>query len=162
MSGLLNTVVIVAVVAFVFIRQFTAQQLSSSGRKMWLIPAILAVMALREPHLLDASHPTTSAVLLTAGLLLGLASGAAWAWTTTMWTDTDGTVWTKGGWRTVGVWLCCMVVRLGLIGAGLRCGIHQGTGALMLSVAAMLLSRNGVTFWRARSVRPTYRVPVGG
>ncbi|MGW1837493.1 DUF1453 domain-containing protein [Streptomyces sp. NPDC002067] len=162
MSGLLNTVVIIAVVAYVFIRQFSAQRLPSSGRTVWLIPAILGVMAFREPHLLDPDHPTASAVLLVAGVLLGLMSGAGWSWTTRMWTDADGAVWTKGGLRTAAVWLCCMAVRLGLGGAAAAWGVHQGTGAMTLSVAAMLLSRSGVTLLRARSVQPAYRVPVGG
>ncbi|MEU3711757.1 hypothetical protein [Streptomyces catenulae] len=162
MSGLLNTVVIIAVVAYVFIRQFSAQPLSSRGSNIWLVPAILGGMALREPHLLDAAHPTAAAVLLAAGTLLGLASGAGWAWTTTMWTEADGTVWTKGGLRTAVVWLCGMAVRLGLGGVGHLWGVHQGTGTMMLSIAAMLLSRSGVTLWRARSVQPAYRVPVGG
>ncbi|MFF9478277.1 DUF1453 domain-containing protein [Streptomyces sp. NPDC014733] len=162
MSGLLNTVVIIAVVAYVFIRQFSAQPLPSHGRSTWLVPAILGGMALREPRLLDVTHPTASVVLLAAGTLLGLVSGVGWAWTTVMWTDADGTVWTKGGLRTAAVWLCGMAIRLGLGAAGHFWGVHQGTGAMMLSVAAMLLSRGGVTFWRARSVQPAYRVPVGG
>ncbi|MER7028612.1 MULTISPECIES: DUF1453 domain-containing protein [Streptomyces] len=162
MSGLLNTAVIVVVVAYVFIRQFSARPLRPNGRNVWLVPVILGVMALREPHFLDASHPVASAVLLAAGVLLGLVSGAGWAWTTRMWTDADGTVWTKGGRRTAAVWLCGMVLRLGLGAAGYGWGVHQGTGAMMLSVAAMLLSRSGVTLWRVRSELPAYRVPVGG
>ncbi|MGW1378604.1 hypothetical protein ACWD6P_30680 [Streptomyces sp. NPDC002446] len=52
-------------------------------------------MALRQPGLLDPHHHTSSAVLLAVELLIGLACGAGWAWTTHIWTDEDGVVWTK-------------------------------------------------------------------
>ncbi|MCB5906439.1 CcdC protein domain-containing protein [Streptomyces pinistramenti] len=161
MSGLLNIVVIVAVVAIVLVRQFQAQRVSDS-KKWWLIPVVLTVLALREPGLLDPAHQAASVVLLVVGLLIGLAGGAAWAWTTKMWTDEDGAVWTKGGRATVFVWLAGLAVRLGVVGVGVLMGVHQGTPATMLSVAAMLLTRSGITVWKARSALPTYRVPVGG
>ncbi|MFD8544353.1 DUF1453 domain-containing protein [Streptomyces sp. NPDC059649] len=162
MSGLLNIVVIVAAVAFVVIKQFSAQQLTSEGRKWWLIPAVLVFLALRAPGLLDPVHRTASAVLLTVGLLIGLACGAGWAWTTRIWTDADGVVWTKGSWAAAGVWLCAMVLRGGLMALAAAMGVHQGSPAIMLSVAVMLLARSGVTTWRAQAVQRTYGVPVAG
>ncbi|MGW7575009.1 DUF1453 domain-containing protein [Streptomyces sp. NPDC054765] len=162
MSGLLNIVVITAAVAWVFVRQFQAQRVTSEGKKRWLIPVVLTVMAVRQPGLLDPGHHMASAVLLGVEILIGLACGAGWAWTTRIWTDTDGAVWTKGSWAAAGVWLCGMALRLGLMGIAAFLGIHQGSAATMLSVAAMLLTRAGVTTWRARVVQPTYRVPVAG
>ncbi|MFE1774081.1 DUF1453 domain-containing protein [Streptomyces sp. NPDC059008] len=162
MSGLVNIVVITAAVVFVFIQQFKAQRLTSEGRKWWLIPAVLTVMALRQPDLLDARHHTASAVLLAVELLIGLACGAGWAWTTRIWTDAEGAVWTKGGWAAAGVWLCGMALRGGLMGVAATMGIHQGSAAVMLGVAAMLLTRAGVTAWRAQDLRQTYRVPAVG
>ncbi|GAB7030534.1 DUF1453 domain-containing protein [Streptomyces sp. NPDC021749] len=162
MSGLLNIVVIVAAVAFVFIKQFSAQRITSEGRKWWLIPAVLAFLALRDPGLLDPAHRSVSAVLLAGGLLIGLACGAGWAWTTRIWTDADGAVWTKGGWAAAGVWLGAMVLRGGLTALAAAMGVHQGSPAIMLSVAAMLLTRSGVTTWRAQALQRTYGVPVAG
>src|SRR5205085_6000458 len=98
--------------------------------------------------------------LLGAELLTALASGAGWAWTTRIWTDADGATWAKGGWATAGVWLCGMVIRLGLMGAAALLGVHQNSSpAITLSVAAMLLSRSGFLAWRARTAPHTYRVP---
>lgn len=162
MGGLLNIAAIVAAVVFVFIKQFSAQRITSEGRKWWLIPAVLAFLALREPGLLDPAHRTASAVLLAVGLLIGLACGAGWAWTTRIWTDADGVVWTKGSWAAAGVWLCAMVLRGGLMALAAVLGVHQGSPAILLSVAAMLLTRTGVTTWRARNVQRTYGVPVAG
>ncbi|MFG2493795.1 DUF1453 domain-containing protein [Streptomyces caniferus] len=162
MSGLLNIVVITAAVAWVFIRQFTAQRVTSEGKKGRLIPVVLVVMAVRQPGLLDPGHHTASAVLLGVEVLIGLACGVGWSWTTRIWTDADGTVWSKGGWAAAGVWLGGMVLRLGLMGLAAAMGIHQGSAATMLSVAAMLLARTGVTAWRSQALQQTYRVPVAG
>ncbi|MEU8783561.1 DUF1453 domain-containing protein [Streptomyces sp. NPDC048637] len=162
MSGSLNIVVITAAVALVFVQQFKAHRITSEGKKWWLIPAVLTVVAVRQPGLLDPAHHTASAVLLGLELLIGLACGAGWAWTTRIWTDADGTVWTKGGWAAAGVWGCGLLLRIGLMGIAAAMGIHQGSAATMLSVAAMLLTRAGATTWRARAVQHTYGVPVAG
>ncbi|WP_174244013.1 DUF1453 family protein [Streptomyces sp. TM32] len=162
MSGTLNIVVIIGVIALVFIRQFAAQRISSEGKAWWLIPVVLTVMAVRQPGLVDPVHHVASAVLLGLEILIGLACGAGWAWTTRIWTDEDGAVWTKGSWAAAGVWLCGMVLRVGLMGIAAATGIHQGSAATMLSVAAMLLTRAGVTTWRAQVGHRTYRVPVAG
>lgn len=162
MSGLLNIVVITAAIAWVFIRQFTAQRVTSEGKKRWLIPVVLTALAVRQPGLLDPGHHTESAVLLGVEILIGLGCGVGWAWTTRIWTDADGVVRSKGGWAAAGVWLCGMVLRLGLMGIAAAMGVHQGSAATMLSVAAMLLTRAGVTTWRAQASQQTYRVPVAG
>ncbi|MFB7511212.1 DUF1453 domain-containing protein, partial [Streptomyces broussonetiae] len=80
MSGLVNALVIVAVAAIVIARQFRARAINTD-RRWWLLPVILAVVALREPGILDAHHRAESAVLLVVELLIGLAMGAGWAWT---------------------------------------------------------------------------------
>ncbi|MFE3886007.1 DUF1453 domain-containing protein [Streptomyces lydicus] len=162
MSGLLNIVVITAAVAWVFVRQFSARRVASEDKKWWLIPVVLTVLAVRQPGLLDPGNREASAVLLGVEILIGLACGVGWAWTTRIWTDADGAVWSKGGWAAAGVWLCGMVLRIGLMGTAAAVGVHQGGGATMLSVAAMLLTRAGVTTWRAQALRQTYRVPVAG
>ncbi|MEV6567680.1 DUF1453 domain-containing protein [Streptomyces kronopolitis] len=162
MSGSLNIVVIIGVIALVFIRQFSARRISSEGKAWWLVPVALAVMALRQPGLVDPAHHVASGVLLGAEVLIGLACGAGWAWTTRIWTDDGGAVWTKGSWAAAGVWACGMALRLGLMGIAALLGVHQGSAAAMLSVAAMLLTRAGVTTWRAQGMQPTYRVPVAG
>ncbi|MCL6300632.1 DUF1453 domain-containing protein [Streptomyces kronopolitis] len=162
MSGSLNIVVIIGVIALVFVRQFSAQRISSEGKAWWLIPVVLTVMALRQPGLVDPAHHMASGVLLGAEVLIGLACGAGWAWTTRIWTGDDGAVWTKGSWAAAGVWACGMALRVGLMGIAAVLGIHQGSAATLLSVAAMLLTRAGVTTWRAQGLQRTYRVPVAG
>ncbi|MEU5182864.1 DUF1453 domain-containing protein [Streptomyces longwoodensis] len=149
MSGLVDALVIVAVAALVIARQMRAVRVDAD-RRWWLLPGILVVVALREPGVLDAHHQATSAALLAAELLVGLAIGAGWAWTTRLWTEPDGTVWSKSTKASAAVWLVGIAVRVGLFALGTALGVHQGSAALMIALAATLLVRSGVLVQRAR------------
>lgn len=151
MSGLVNALVIVAVVAVVIGRQFRAHRIDTD-RRWWVLPAVLAVVALREPCILDAHHHTESAVLLGVELVIGLATGAGWAWTTRLWVEGDGAVWSKSTKASGGVWIVGIALRVGLFALGAAVGVHQDSSALMLGLAATLLVRSGILVWRAQSV----------
>ncbi|AOR31682.1 DUF1453 domain-containing protein [Streptomyces fodineus] len=151
MSGLVNALVIVAVAAIVIARQFRARAINTD-RRWWLLPVILAVVALREPGILDGHHRVESAVLLIAEMLIGVATGAGWAWTTRVWTAADGVVWTKSTKASAAVWGVGITLRIGLFALGLALGLHQDSSALMLGLAATLLVRSGVLVWRAQSL----------
>lgn len=165
MSGLVNGLAIAAVVVLVLVRQFRAQQIGA-GRRWWLMPVILAVVALREPGIVDAHHRTESVVLLGAELLIGLATGAGWAWTTRIWAEQDGTTWSKSTKASVTVWIVGIALRVGLFALGAAFGVHQDSSALLVALAATLLVRSGILIWRAQSVAPTagrvaaYRDPM--
>ncbi|OIJ62913.1 DUF1453 family protein [Streptomyces mangrovisoli] len=154
MSGLVNALVIVAVVVLVIVRQFRARRIGAD-RRWWLVPAILAVVALREPGMVDSHHPTQSALLLGAELVLGLATGAGWAWTTRVWAEPDGALWSKSTKASVAVWGVGIAARAGLFALGAALGIHQHSSALMLALAATLLVRSGILVWRAQSLTAT-------
>ncbi|WP_191876919.1 DUF1453 family protein [Streptomyces filipinensis] len=149
MSGFANALVIVAVAAIVIARQFRARAINTD-RRWWLIPVILGVVALREPGILDAHHRTESAVLLVVELLVGLATGAGWAWTTRIWTEPDGVVWTKSTKASIAVWVVGIALRIGVFGIGHALGLHQDSAALMLGLATTLLVRGGILVWRAQ------------
>ncbi|WP_217552981.1 CcdC protein domain-containing protein [Streptomyces sp. GbtcB6] len=151
MSGLVNALLIVAVVVVVIARQFRARPIST-GRRFWLLPVILAVVALREPGILDAHHRTESALLLATEVLVGLGLGAGWAWTTRVWTEADGVVWTKSTKASAAVWFAGIAVRVGLYALGAVVGVHQDSSALMLGLAVTLLVRSGILVWRAQTL----------
>ncbi|MBJ7903732.1 DUF1453 family protein [Streptomyces sp. NPDC003656] len=151
MSGLVNALVIVVIAAIVIARQFRARAINTD-RRWWLLPAILAFMALRGPGILDDHHRVGSAALLAAEVLVGLAIGAGWAWTSRLWTAEDGVVWTRSTKASGLVWVVGIALRVGLFGLGRGFGIHQDSSALMLGLAATLLVRTGVLTWRARSL----------
>lgn len=154
MSGFVNALMIAAVVVLVVVRQFRAQRMGA-GRRWWLGPLILAVVAVREPGILDAHHRVASVVLLGAELLIGLATGAGWAWTTRIWTQPDGSVWSKSTRASVTVWIMGVALRVGLYALGAAVGVHQDNAALLLALAATLLVRSGILAWRAQTVAPS-------
>ncbi|MFF4686900.1 DUF1453 domain-containing protein [Streptomyces sp. NPDC001307] len=151
MSGLVNALVIVAVAAIVIVRQFRARAINTD-RRWWLIPVVLAVVALREPGILDVHHRAESAVLLAVELFIGVATGAGWAWTTRIWTEPDGVVWTKSTKASVAVWLVGIALRIGVYAVGAVLGLRQDSSALMCALAATLLVRSGILVWRAQSL----------
>ncbi|RVU28353.1 DUF1453 family protein [Streptomyces antnestii] len=153
MSGFTNVLVIIAVVVLVVARQFTAQQITADKR-WWVVPAVLVFMAVRKPDLLDPYHQALSAALIGLELLVGLAIGAGWAWTTRLWTAQDGAVWSRSTKASGAVWIVGVAIRVGLYAAGAAFGVKQGSAALMLALAATLLVRSGVLVWRAQSLRP--------
>lgn len=153
MSGLVNGLLIVAVVALVVVRQFRARRIDV-GRRWWLVPAVLAVMALREPGLLDVHHRIGSLLLVGAELLVGLATGAGWAWTTRIWVAADGAVWSRSTKASAAVWLVGIGLRAGLFACGALTGVHQDSSALMLGLAGTLLVRSGIVVWRGHALGP--------
>ncbi|MFS4094643.1 DUF1453 domain-containing protein [Streptomyces sp. AF1A] len=149
MSGLVNALVIVAVAAIVIARQFRARAINTD-RRWWLLPLILAVVALREPGILDAHHRAESAALLTVEMLIGLCTGAGWAWTTRIWTAPDGVVWTKSTKASAAVWAGGIALRIAVFAIGSALGLHQDSSAVMLGLAGTLLVRGGILVWRAQ------------
>ncbi|MEU6144658.1 DUF1453 domain-containing protein [Streptomyces sp. NPDC047081] len=153
MSGLANALMIAAVVVLVIVRQFRAQQIGASKR-WWLVPVVLAVVALRQPGVVDAHHRAESVALLAVELLIGLATGAGWAWTTRIWAEPDGSVWSRSSKASVTVWIIGIALRVGLFALGAALGVHQDSSALLLALAATLLVRGGILVWRAQSLAP--------
>ncbi|MFJ4694157.1 DUF1453 domain-containing protein [Streptomyces sp. NPDC088766] len=156
MPGLVNALLIAAVAAVaavVIVRQFRAGRVDRH-RRWWVLPGILAVVALREPDLLDARHHAASAAILAGELLVGLAVGAGWAWTTRIWLEADGLVRSRSTKASAAVWAVGTGLRTGLFACGVMVGIHQGGSALLLALATTLLVRSGILTWRVRSLEP--------
>ncbi|MET7730806.1 DUF1453 domain-containing protein [Streptomyces sp. NPDC005402] len=153
MSGLVDALLIVLAVVVVIARQFRPSRIAP-GRRWWLLPAVLAVVALREPGLVDAHHRLASVTLLTAELLTGLVIGAGWAWTSRIWTEPDGAVWSRSTKASGAVWAVGITLRIGLFALGAAIGVHQNSSALLLALAVTLLVRSGFLVRRAHSLRP--------
>ncbi|GAB1338270.1 DUF1453 family protein [Streptomyces sp. E-15] len=150
MSGLVDVLVIAAVAALVIARQFRARPIDTD-RRWWLLPVILAAVALREPGVLDPHHRAESAALLVVELFIALVTGAGWGWTTRVWTAADGVVWTATTKAGIGVWGVGIALRAGAFALGSVRGLHQDSSALMLGLAGTLLVRGAILTWRARS-----------
>ncbi|WP_217165799.1 CcdC protein domain-containing protein [Streptomyces sp. AC512_CC834] len=153
MSGLVDVLVITAVAGLVITRQFRASRIDTD-RRWWVLPVVLGIVALREPGIIDAHHHTASVLLLAAGILVGLVTGAGWARTTRIWVEADGAVWSRGSRASVAVWVAGIVLRAGLFGVGAALGVRQDSSALLVALAATLLVRSGVLAWRVQGTRP--------
>jgi hypothetical protein len=148
MSALADLLVAVAVVALVVTRQLKARRVDTE-RRLWLLPLVLGVPALRDPGLLDPGHRATAALLLAGSLVTVLAMGCVWGWTVRLWRDSDGTIWARGTAATAAAWGGMLVLRLGWWGLGSALHVRQGTSALLLSLGVLLLARGVVVNWRA-------------
>ncbi|MEU3663729.1 DUF1453 domain-containing protein [Streptomyces sp. NPDC032940] len=150
MSGLLDALTIVAVAGLVVARQFRAHRIDTD-RRWWLAPAVLGVIALREPGLTDTHHPLVSVLLLAAELLIGVGTGVGWAWATRIWVSADGAVWSRGSRASIAVWTAGIALRAALFAAAAALGVRQDTSAVLLALAATLLARSGTLAWRTRT-----------
>jgi hypothetical protein len=153
MSGAVDVALTAAAVVLVVVRQFRTRRVDTD-RRWWVVPVVLAVVAVREPGLVDAHHRAGSVVLLVAELLIGLAVGAGWAWTSRTWAEPDGGVWSRSTKAGVAVWSVGIALRAGLFGVGAALGIHQDSSALVLALAATLLVRSGILVRRAQALSP--------
>ncbi|MET9482565.1 DUF1453 domain-containing protein [Streptomyces sp. NPDC006638] len=156
MSTLIDVLVAAAVVALIVVRQTRPQRITGGGRRWLVLPAVLVVLALRQPGLVDAHHQALSGLLLGTELVVGLLMGAGWAATSRIWAEPDGSLWSRGTRATAAVWAAGIAVRLGLAGLGALYGVHQGTGALLLALAASVLVRRGMLVVRSGALRPSY------
>ncbi|MFG2307132.1 DUF1453 domain-containing protein [Streptomyces sp. NPDC048566] len=156
MSALSNVVVICAVAVVVIVRQSRAARVGTD-RRWWVLPGVLALVALRGPGPIDPHHPVEASVLLGVELVTGLAIGAGWAATTRIWAEPGGDVWSRGTMASAAVWLGGIGLRGALLGAGALLGVHQDSSALLLGLAVTLLVRAGLVEWRAKTLRPAAR-----
>ncbi|WP_406283460.1 DUF1453 domain-containing protein [Streptomyces sp. NBC_00209] len=161
MSGLVNALVIIAVIVLVVVRQCSAQRISGD-RRWWVLPGVLLFMALREPGLVDPHHRIASAIVLGAELVVGLLTGAGWAWTSRVWRAEDGSLWSRGTRATALVWVGGLGLRVALYGVAVVLGVHQGGPALMAALAATLLIRQGLLALRAAAISGSHGGPVVG
>jgi hypothetical protein len=156
MSGLVNALVILAIIGLVLARQLRPRVVA--GGRWWLVPAVLVVLSIRSGgSLIDGQHEQAAVALFSAELALGAVMGIVWAATTRMWTASDGRVMAQGTKATLAVWVLGVAARVGLYAVAAAVGVHQSSSSVMIAIAATLLIRSGVLVWRAHSREPSYR-----
>lgn len=159
MSGLVNLLLPIAVLALVVRRQLRPQRLDTE-RRFWLVPLILGGCALRDPQLVDPGRVGPAVALLAVALLATLAMGCVWGWTVRLWCDDEGTLWARGTKATAAAWAGLIAVRLGVYGVGRALHIDQRGAGLLLGLAILLLVRGAVVNWRARELGTARPAPV--
>ncbi|MGQ4515487.1 DUF1453 domain-containing protein [Streptomyces sp. DW26H14] len=162
MNELLYALVAVAIIALLIARQTRPQRIGGGGPR-WLIgPAVMVFLGLKEGHLVDTHHAGFSAGLLVAELVVGLLMGVGWALTSRVWTDPDGSVWSRGTKATAGVWLAGFAARLAIMGLGALAGVQQSYGALLIALGVSFALRGLLLNQRAGALSPGAGAPYGG
>ncbi|MFJ5927300.1 DUF1453 domain-containing protein [Kitasatospora sp. NPDC092948] len=151
MTALSNVLIAAVVIVLVVGRQLRARRLTTE-RRFWLLPLILAAVALRDPVLIDPAHKGTATLILLGSMLTTVGMGCAWGWTVRIWREADGSVWSKGTAATVFAWVGAILIRVGWYGVGAAMHVHQSTGVLMLSLGLLLLVRSVAVQWRAHQL----------
>jgi membrane protein CcdC involved in cytochrome C biogenesis len=147
MSTVITALIAVAVVVLVIIRRFSSQPVNE--RRYLILPIILIVIGVRDGKLISGQHATTSAVLLVAEIVVAVAMGLAIGFTTRVWRDDGGRLWSKGTKATAGVFAGSLLLRGAMYGIGAALGVHTGTGTILVYVAIWLLAQYVAIVWRA-------------
>ncbi len=151
MTALSDVLIAAAVIVLVVGRQLRARRLDTE-RRFWLLPLVLAAVALRDPVLIDPHHRVAAAVLLAGSMLTTAGMGCAWGWTVRIWRETDGALWTKGTTATVFAWVGAILIRAAWYGVGAALHVHQSSSVLLLSLGLLLLVRSAAVQWRSRQM----------
>ena len=144
MSGLVDALLIVVAVVAGGRPPVPAAAGSTPGGAGGCCPPSSPSWHCASPALIDAAPPRGVVALLGAELLVGLAIGAGWAWTTRMWTEPDGAVWSRSTKASAAVWVARhRPARRPVRRSARLLGVHQDSSALLLALAATLLVRSG-------------------
>lgn len=162
MDGLPEWLLISAVIVFVLARQFFPQRISADAKGWWVLPAVLVVVTVRKAGLIDQQHEVMAVLLLIGSVLVGILSGALWAWSMKVWSDESGAYWARAGAFTPLVIVAGVLARLVLHGGAAVLGVYQGAGSTMLGLAFCLLMRSGLVQLRARGGKEALRAMLGG
>jgi heme/copper-type cytochrome/quinol oxidase subunit 2 len=158
MSGLINVLLILALVALVLLRQARPRRVPEGPRRL-LLPVVALLLVAHEwagsdlSGLVDPHHQVASTLLLATQLVIGLGTGVAWGMTTRVWQDESGTVWSRNTRVTAAVWAGSIALRVALALVGAAMGLQQGVWAVVLALGVALVVRGGVIAWRAGELR---------
>ncbi|MDX3193704.1 hypothetical protein PV458_35330 [Streptomyces sp. MN03-5084-2B] len=151
MSETITPVLTVAVLVFVFIRQFRRHKLKVFT---WLLPVIPVVLGCLQPDLIDHAKVGTSIGLGAGVVVVGILLGAVYGMLLKVSRDSDGVTWLQGGWIAVPFWAALVLSRQAFHAIGNSMDTGTSFGFVAISFGAMLLARTVVVAIRsARSVR---------
>jgi hypothetical protein len=146
-QGLIYGLVAVAVLVLVVRRQMALRPINPGS--MMRVPAILLVIGLvSDRTLLDRLNSPAGALLLVAGLLIGVAGGVARGLSQRLiWRE--GVVYTRGTRWTLVLWLATVLLRVGMAALGAAVHAPEGTGEVLLFLAVTLGVQNLLLMRRA-------------
>jgi hypothetical protein len=148
-----NVLIALAVLGLVLYRQLRARPVGE--RRLYTIPAVLAVIGVAQGGLLDDAHPALSVALLAGELVAAVAFGVLRAVTVRLWRESDGELWRRGTGWTLAAWLVSILSRVGFLAAGHALGLKLGSNLFLVFLALTLIVQNLLVVWRGRRITGT-------
>jgi uncharacterized membrane protein len=146
-SAALNVVLVLALVVFILYRQTIARPLTARG--IWLLPAILIIVAIAAISNVDHGALTdTAAIYLVIDVVSSLALGVLRGCFIRVF-ERDGVMWRQGNVVTIALWVVAIGIRIviGFFASNAGVGAVSVAG-LELALAASLLGQNAVVALR--------------
>jgi uncharacterized membrane protein len=146
-SAALNVVLVLALVVFILYRQTIARPLTARG--IWLLPAILIIVAIAGISNVDHGALTdTAAIYLVIDVVSSLALGVLRGCFIRVF-ERDGVMWRQGNVVTIALWVVAIGIRIviGFFASNAGVGAVSVAG-LELALAASLLGQNAVVALR--------------
>lgn len=155
-AAAINAALVLALVGFILYRQTIARPVTPRG--LWLLPAILVVVALIAISSV-VGHGTLTATAVTylgldviSSLALGAVRGAFMRVF-----ERDGVMWRQGNVITVGLWIAAIGIRIVIGFFASKAGVgNVSVAGLELALAASLLGQNAVVALRGTNQGLTY------
>ncbi len=146
-SGILNAVLVLALVAWVLYRQTIARPVSA--RSLWLLPGILVVIGVAAISNVNKGNLSTTAITyLGIDLVSSVALGALRGCFVRVFAR-DGVMWRQGGAITIALWLVAIGVRVVIAILASHAGVgNVSDAALEVALGMSLLAQNGVVALR--------------
>ncbi len=146
-SAALNVVLVLALVVFILYRQTIARPLTARG--IWLLPAILIIVALAAISNVDHGVLTdTAAVFIAIDVVSSLALGALRGCFIRVF-ERDGVMWRQGNVLTITLWIVAIGIRIVIGFFASKAGVGSvSVAGLELALAASLLGQNAVVALR--------------
>ena len=146
MSGIVEIVIIVAVVIYMLISRMIGQP--AQAKRMLLLPAILTVVGVTQ---LSGVHSSTSVLFLVATAAISVVIGAARGFSVRI-SLRDGAAFVRyTGW-TVALWVLNIAVKFGanaLLGAIAGKAVGDASNSVMVTIGLGLLVEGLVVLYRA-------------
>ena len=136
----------VLVLAVVLLRQLRTRRVLPA-RMVWSL--VYIAIGLLSPGLVDRDDLAPSVALGVAVVLVGAAVGYVYGRLVLVWRDDAGQAWFRATWVAVPVFLGVFAARGAMLAIGSALGVHTGSGFLLFSFAAMLVTRTAVVVRRA-------------
>jgi hypothetical protein len=146
-SGILNAVLVLALVAWVLYRQTIARPVSA--RSLVILPGVLVVIGLAAISNVDhGSLSSTAVTYLALDLVSSVALGALRGCFVKVF-ERDGVMWRQGGPITIALWVVAIGVRIVIAILASNAGVgNVSDAALEVAFGVSLLAQNGVVALR--------------